>query len=338
MVGDAYRSRTAANRTSVNHSPPKIKTTDALGNTEENGGEAIDNPFRYNGQYTDEETGLIYLRNRYYDPEIGRFTQEDPAKDGLNWYAYCGNNPIAFVDPSGLTAVIKDKITLHRLNEMCKIIFNDVNFEFNPIEDDGSYKIDSSCWNFDDITGGSETAIALLKIMISNENEVVLNFDGSGGRNASNGSKSRVEVNEYNLYKTEENVAVFIHELTHSYVQLMGYEGQLYIGASIIAKWDENIVDDVIRKYQEAAAMTVEERVREELGIISRSEVVGPEYMFGVDNYGVFPDEYIGVIQGYYDDNNKPSLFQCGGKALSLRQTYLIDADIRLRAGEYDVK
>ena len=39
--------------------------------------EAESNAFRYNGQYTDEETGLIYLRNRYYDPSIGRFTQED---------------------------------------------------------------------------------------------------------------------------------------------------------------------------------------------------------------------------------------------------------------------
>ena len=58
--------------------------------------------YGYNGQYTDKETGLIYLRNRYYDPETGRFTQEDPVMDGLNWYAYCGNNPVNFFDPSGL--------------------------------------------------------------------------------------------------------------------------------------------------------------------------------------------------------------------------------------------
>ena len=65
-------------------------------------GETRENSFRYNSQYTDDETGLIYLRNRYYDPSIGRFTQEDPAKDGANWYVYCGNNPVAFVDPLGL--------------------------------------------------------------------------------------------------------------------------------------------------------------------------------------------------------------------------------------------
>ena len=60
------------------------------------------NPFRYCGEYQDSESGLIYLRNRYYDPTVGRFINEDPIKDGTNWYAYCGNNPIAFVDPSGL--------------------------------------------------------------------------------------------------------------------------------------------------------------------------------------------------------------------------------------------
>jgi len=59
------------------------------------------NPFAYCGEYQDLCSGLIYLRNRYYDPSIGRFISEDPARDGLNWYVYCGNNPIMFVDPSG---------------------------------------------------------------------------------------------------------------------------------------------------------------------------------------------------------------------------------------------
>ena len=62
-----------------------------------------DNPFRYCGEYFDDETGFVYLRNRYYDPSIGRFTTEDPAKSGLNWYAYCENNPVNRIDPSGLT-------------------------------------------------------------------------------------------------------------------------------------------------------------------------------------------------------------------------------------------
>ena len=66
------------------------------------------NPFRYCGEYYDDETDLIYLRNRYYDNQTGRFITEDPIKDGLNWYAYCGNNPINNIDPLGLSGIKKD--------------------------------------------------------------------------------------------------------------------------------------------------------------------------------------------------------------------------------------
>ena len=60
-----------------------------------------ENPFRYCGEYYDAETGTIYLRARYYNPANGRFTTLDPAMDDLNWYAYCGNEPVGRIDPSG---------------------------------------------------------------------------------------------------------------------------------------------------------------------------------------------------------------------------------------------
>lgn len=59
------------------------------------------NPFRYCGEYYDTETGFIYLRARYYDPMVGRFTSVDPIKSGLNWYSYCDNNPVTRIDPTG---------------------------------------------------------------------------------------------------------------------------------------------------------------------------------------------------------------------------------------------
>ena len=65
-----------------------------------------ENPFGYCGEYFDTETGLVYLRNRYYDPTMHRFISEDPAKDGLNWYAYAGCNPTKYVDPNGTDAII----------------------------------------------------------------------------------------------------------------------------------------------------------------------------------------------------------------------------------------
>jgi RHS repeat-associated protein len=53
------------------------------------------------GHPTDAETGLVYMRARYYEPWTGRLLSEDPAMDGWNWYAYCGNEPVAGADPDG---------------------------------------------------------------------------------------------------------------------------------------------------------------------------------------------------------------------------------------------
>jgi len=65
----------------------------------------ITNNLRFPGQYFDEETGMHYNWQRYFDAESGRYVSVDPlgfrAKD-VNLYRYVQNNPINFVDPSGL--------------------------------------------------------------------------------------------------------------------------------------------------------------------------------------------------------------------------------------------
>ena len=64
--------------------------------------EKLNNRIRYTGQQYDDVTGQYYLRARYYNPVAGRFMQEDVYQgDGLNLYAYCGNNPVVYDDPSG---------------------------------------------------------------------------------------------------------------------------------------------------------------------------------------------------------------------------------------------
>ena len=104
---------------------------DAFGN-EENPVATDTNPFRYAGEYYDKETGTYYLRARYYDPVIGRFTQEDPhwnqsnmlyGDDPLklnnynyapslaaiiqsgNLYVYAMSNPTRYTDPGGEFAI-----------------------------------------------------------------------------------------------------------------------------------------------------------------------------------------------------------------------------------------
>ncbi|WP_444929716.1 RHS repeat-associated core domain-containing protein [Microbulbifer sp. SSSA002] len=63
----------------------------------------IEQPIRFQGQYFDEETGLHYNRFRYYDPQVGEFTQQDPIGllGGVNNYQYVPN-PLGWLDPLGL--------------------------------------------------------------------------------------------------------------------------------------------------------------------------------------------------------------------------------------------
>ena len=65
-------------------------------------------PFRWPGQYQDAETGLSYNRFRYYDPETGRYTSQDPIRlwGGMQLYAY-PFDPLAAFDPLGLIPVYR---------------------------------------------------------------------------------------------------------------------------------------------------------------------------------------------------------------------------------------
>ncbi|MEK7539656.1 MAG: RHS repeat-associated core domain-containing protein [Patescibacteria group bacterium] len=64
----------------------------------------------YIGEYSDSETNLSYLNARYYDPSIGRFLSQDPwfgdltNPQSLNKYSYAENNPLKYIDPTGLFA------------------------------------------------------------------------------------------------------------------------------------------------------------------------------------------------------------------------------------------
>ena len=89
---------------------------DAFGNILD-GKHEVHNRITYTGQQFDNITQQYYLRARFYNPIIGRFTREDVYRgDGLNLYAYCGNNPIIYFDPSGFDA----KLTYND----CDIVLN----------------------------------------------------------------------------------------------------------------------------------------------------------------------------------------------------------------------
>ena len=72
------------------------------------------NPLRYRGYYYDSESALYYLQSRYYDPATRRFINADSYAStgqgliGHNMFAYCRNNPIIHLDPSGHCSVVID--------------------------------------------------------------------------------------------------------------------------------------------------------------------------------------------------------------------------------------
>ena len=66
----------------------------------------VDNAVSFTSYTYDVVLDLYFAQARFYDANSRRFISVDPIKDGVNWYAYCGNNPVVFVDPSGLDAYI----------------------------------------------------------------------------------------------------------------------------------------------------------------------------------------------------------------------------------------
>ena len=73
-------------------------------------------PFRYRGYVFDEETGLYYLRSRYYNPQWGRFVNADSIITS-NLFAYCHNEPVQFVDFNGMLEQCGNKFSYKMISE-----------------------------------------------------------------------------------------------------------------------------------------------------------------------------------------------------------------------------
>ena len=74
------------------------------------------NKIGYNGKQYDSGTGWYNYGFRDYNPQTGRFTTQDPIRDGSNWFAYCNGDPVNFVDLLGLELTLtldKDNLTLN---------------------------------------------------------------------------------------------------------------------------------------------------------------------------------------------------------------------------------
>jgi RHS repeat-associated protein len=77
------------------------KTYDAWGGLRSGGGADKGRYCASIGHKQDDESGLVYMRARYYEPTSGRFVSEDVRQQGAHWFGYCGGDPVNRVDESG---------------------------------------------------------------------------------------------------------------------------------------------------------------------------------------------------------------------------------------------
>ncbi|MBH2984267.1 RHS domain-containing protein [Serratia marcescens] len=160
QAGDSRSADIYWYHTDLNSAP--LEVTDAAGN------------LCWSGQYQDDESGLHYNLFRYYEPEVGRFTTQDPIglEGGLNLYQYAPN-PLMWVDPFGLTcshsaknpkqahAAIKDKwghdMTPKEMKELHKTVdnikLNRPAYARDGIEFENSYRISPNSQRLDTGSG-----------------------------------------------------------------------------------------------------------------------------------------------------------------------------------------
>jgi RHS repeat-associated protein len=103
------------------------------------------NPYQYTSSYLDA-TGLYHNGARYYDPNLGRFTQQDPAAQPPNLYTYAGNNPANSVDPSGLCSISQILACIDEINSAPGINYlEDVLDPIGEILDDPESLVPGAC-------------------------------------------------------------------------------------------------------------------------------------------------------------------------------------------------
>ncbi|HEX7297382.1 MAG TPA: RHS repeat-associated core domain-containing protein [Solirubrobacteraceae bacterium] len=102
-----HHDRLGSTRTITDHAGHRVaaQTFNAAGNVIASSGDGRI-AFGFAGQYSDPDTGLIYMRARYYDPSTAQFLSRDVLEDlTLQPYAYAGDDPVNAVDPTGLLSV-----------------------------------------------------------------------------------------------------------------------------------------------------------------------------------------------------------------------------------------
>jgi RHS repeat-associated protein len=130
------------------------------------------------GHKQDDESGLIYMRARYYEPATGRFSSQDPARVGLNWFAYCNSNPLSSGDFTG-----REDLGSAPLAALMAIFFHAWNCWESGLANAslGVDKIVAALIKDIARLAGQGRAAGLIQEYESGEAEIIAESDGEGG-------------------------------------------------------------------------------------------------------------------------------------------------------------
>ena len=151
---------------------------DVYGNSRHTEGES-DTPFRYNGSagVMTDANNLLYMKSRYYDPEILRFISADILTgdirntQSLNRYAYCEGNPVSFTDPFGLSREIKlqkqEQIEAAKREQVSEIVHGTLDIAgMTPVVGMAADVLNGVIYIFEgDLVGASFSAVAFIPVI-----------------------------------------------------------------------------------------------------------------------------------------------------------------------------
>lgn len=203
---------------------------------------SFSNPFGFTGYRMGKISGLYHAQSRQYSSEIGRFVNEDPLKDRLNWYDYCYGNPVNYIDPKGAAGLSISSLTI--LEGISKII-DGISDAIAPVVN-VVYVIKSEIENTN-LSNTNEDVVFKTKFISAYKDQIV--FRTNLDRGASFGSVILLRELDYKN-KDQIGINTLRHEAGH-YVQYQKLGFIKYVAGIFVPSASNGYVDTELGYYSQ---------------------------------------------------------------------------------------